>query len=165
MRFRIILAPTFVALSTSAFGAELSTVCKPLFATMEKSLQADHASTTTRGNDTIKGITVGGVNYLQIGGVWKKSPMSVQENLEQSRTNLKNAKEYTCKPMPDSIAGGATVANYSIRTVGEYAVVDTVIAIDKRTGMPVSVSSDIKSDGTSNHYVTQYSYSGIKAPM
>jgi hypothetical protein len=162
MRPDVLLFPVLVAgVSHSAIGAQLSGACQPVFAAMEKTMQVDHATTTTRAGQSIHGITVGGVNYLQLQGVWKKSPITVQDNIDRSRENLKNAKEHSCKPLPDSTVSGVAVTNYATHTVGD-AVIDNTISIDKRTGLAVMVTTDIK-DGS--HMVTQYTYGGIKAPI
>ena len=162
MRVNLLLVPVLAVVSATAAGAQLSAACKPVFAAMEKTVQTDHGTTSTRSGQTIHGITAGGVNYLQIGDVWRKSRLSAQDNIERSRENLKDAKEYTCKPLPDSNVGGVAVANYATHTVGDV-VIDNTISIDKRTGMAVTVTSDFKEDGT--HVVTQYTYGGIKAPL
>jgi hypothetical protein len=162
MRRNILLVPVLAVVSASAVGAQLSGACQPVFAAMEKTIQADHATTSTRAGESFHGITVGGVTYLQVQGVWKKSPTSVQDNIDRSRENLKNATEYSCKPLPDSMVGGVAVVNYATHTVGD-AVIDNTISIDKRTGLAVMVTTDIKDNG--NHLVTQYTYGGIKAPI
>jgi len=162
MRLRTILVLAFVALSVPAFGAELSAACKPVLAAMEKTLQTDHATVTTRGTTTMHGVTAGGVSYLQFSGVWKKSPMTPQENIKRSRENLQNAREYSCKPLPDSMIGGVAVANFATHTDGD-TVIDNTISIDKRTGLAVTVVTDMKDEHM--HIVTQYTYGGIKAPM
>jgi len=162
MRLRIILFPAFVALSAPAFGADLSGACKPLMAAMEKTILTDHATTTTRGTLTMHGVTAGGVSYLQFNGVWKKSPMTPQDNIKQSRENLQNAKEYSCKPLPDSMIGGVAVANFATHTDGD-TVIDNTISIDKRTGLAVTVVTDMKEEKM--HVVTQYTHGGIKPPM
>jgi hypothetical protein len=162
MRRNILLVPVLALASASAVGAQLSGACQPVFAAMEKTMRADHATSTTRAGESLHGITVGGVNYLQMQGVWKKSPMSVQDNIDRSHENLKNATEYSCKPLPDSTVNGVAVANYATHTVGG-AVIDNTISIDRRTGLAVTVTTDIKDSGS--HVVTQYSYSGIKAPI
>src|ERR1022692_4112065 len=88
---------------SAARAAELSAECKPVFAAMEKSLQVDHTAVTTRGADTVRGVTVGGAIWLQVGGSWRKSAMTAQDTIANSRENLKDAKQYTCKSAPDSV--------------------------------------------------------------
>jgi hypothetical protein len=166
MRAQVLIFTAFVLMSTTAFAAALSPACEPVVAAMEKTLQTDHAMTTVSGAQTIQGITVDGVTYLQAGGAWTKSPISVKEMIDRSRENLTSAREYACKPMPDSSVGGVAVANYATHTVTEDVVVDGTVAIDKRTGLAVRVENGIKiSGGRGNHYATQYTYGGIKPPM
>ena len=147
-----------------AQGAELSGDCKPVAAAMEKSVQADHATTTTRGADTMQGITVGGAIYVQARGAWHKSPMTVQDNLAMSRENLKDAKEYSCKALPDSVVDGIPAANYATHTVNGDTVVDSRIAIAKATGLAVSVENRLSGDANAV-MVTHYRYGNVKAPI
>ena len=155
--------PALFAL-TIAHGAELSGDCKPVAAAMEKSVQADHATTTTRGADTMQGITVGGAIYVQSKGAWHKSPMTVQDNLAMSRDNLKAAQEYSCKALPDSVVDGTAVANFTTHTVNSGTVVDSRIAIAKATGLAVSVENRLSGDANAV-MVTHYRYGNVKAPL
>jgi hypothetical protein len=149
---------------TSARGADLSADCKPVFAAMEKSLQANHTTTTTHGADVMRGVTVDGTLYLQIGGAWRKSPISVQDNLAMSRENLKSAREYTCKALPDSVVDGTPVANYATHTVNDDAVIDSRIEIAKGSGLAVSVENQ-RAGEHGGGLVTKYSYGNVKAPI
>ncbi|MEO8976878.1 MAG: hypothetical protein ABI552_14115 [Casimicrobiaceae bacterium] len=153
-------------LCAPAFGAELSGACKPVLASMEKTISSDHATTTTRGTETVKGVTVGGAMYFQSSGKWRKSPMTAQAAIAQSRENLKDATEYSCKPLPDSVIDGVAVANFATHTVNDVSTNDGTVAIDKRSGLAVRVENNLKTGAASApHYVTQYSYGNIKAPM
>ncbi len=164
VRPTVALASLALCALTAARAAELSTDCKPVFAAMEKSLQADHTTTTTHGADVMRGVTVDGTLYLQIGGAWRKSPISVQDNLAMSRQNLKDAKEYTCKALPDSVVDGTPVANYATHTVSDDAVIDSHVAIAKGSGLAVSVENRHTGHAGAD-MVTKYGYGNVKAPM
>ena len=144
-------------------AAPLSGDCKPVFDAMEKTLLSNHTTTTTRGNETMRGVTVGGTAYLQINGAWRKSPLTPQDNIAQSRANLKDAKEYSCKALPDGAVDGIPVANFATRTVGsEGDVIDSRIAISRSTGLAVSVENHV---GSKVGYMTRYGYTDVKAPL
>src|ERR1700744_852412 len=110
---------------------------------MAKTLLADHATATQSEGHTLNGITAGGVNYLQIGGVWKASPLSPKDNQARSDENLRNAKSYVCQPLPDSSIDGVAVANYHTRTESEDAVVESTIAISKASGLAIQVENEL----------------------
>ena len=144
-------------------AAELSGDCKPIFDAMEKTLLSNHTTTTTRGSETMRGVTVGGTAYLQIKGAWRKSPLTPQDNIVQSRANLKDAKEYSCKALPDAVVDGVPVATFATHTVGsEGDVIDSRIALAKSTGLAVSVENHI---GSKVGYMTRYGYTDVKAPL
>ncbi|MEO8848823.1 MAG: hypothetical protein ABI440_09385 [Casimicrobiaceae bacterium] len=166
MSLRIAAALSALFLCAPTFGADLSVACKPVLASMEKTIAIDHATTTTAGTETVKGVTVGGSMYFQSRGTWRKSPMTAQAAIAQSRENLKNAKEYSCTPLPDSVVDGVAVANFATHMVSDDATNDGAVAIDTRSGLAIRVENNLKT-GAANapHYVTQYTYGGIKAPM
>lgn len=166
MHVRPTFALAVLALCTlpAARGAELSANCKPVFAAMEKSILANHETTTTRGAEILHGVTVDGAVYLQVRGAWRKSPISAQDNIAMSRENLKDANEYSCKALPDSVVDGTPVANYAAHTVNDGAVIDTRVAVAKGSGLAVSVENRLSGD-TAGAVVTKYSYGNVKAPI
>ena len=147
-----------------AGAAELSPACQPIVAAMEKSLVADHNTATTRAGQISHGVTIGGVNYIEVRGTWRKSPLTPQDSITQTRENLKDAKSFTCSSLPDSVLNGVSVSNYSARTVTEDDTTESKISISKTTGRAVQVENDNKSVRNA-HYITQYSYDNVKAPM
>lgn len=150
---------------TPAGSAEPGIDCTPVLKAMAKTLQTDHSAITQSGGRTSTGITAGGVDYLQIGGAWKVSPLSPQDNQKRSDENLRNAKTYTCQALPDSMIDGVTAANYRTRTESDDAVVDSTVSIAKRTGLALRVENDTDTGGGNRrHYITKYSYTGIQAP-
>ncbi len=160
----LVLATLALFAATPARGVDLSDDCRPVLAAMEKSVQVDHATVSTHGLEIVRGVTAGGVNYLQVHGAWRRSPLSVQENLAMSRENLKDAQEYTCKALPDSIVDGTPVANYATHTVSDATVVDSRISIAKSSGLAVSVENRHSGDAGAD-MVTRYTYGNVKPPM
>jgi hypothetical protein len=146
-------------------AAEPGPACAPVLKAMAKTLTTDHSAVTQDGTRTITGITAGGVNYMQIGGTWKVSPLTPQDNQKRSEENLHNAKGYTCQALPDSTLDGVGVVTYRTRTENADAVVDSTVSIAKNTGLALQVENNIDSGGgTKMHYTTRYSYTGIHAP-
>lgn len=155
----------WAATGTPVISAEPGAGCAPVLKAMAKTLQADHSTISQNGTDISSGITAGGVNYLQVRGAWKVSPLTPQDNQKRSDENLRNAKSYTCQALSDSIVDGVAAANYRAHTESEDAVVDTTISIAKGTGLAIRVENSMDTGGgTKAHYVTRYSYSGIHAP-
>ena len=153
------------AATASAYAAEPGPACAPILRAMTKTLQTDHATLTQSNGQTINGITAGGVNYLQIDNVWKVSPLSPHDNQARSEENLRNAKTYVCRSLPDSSIDGVAVANYQTRTETEDAVVESKISISKASGLAIEVDNDLSAgEGNKSRYSTRYTYTGIRAP-
>lgn len=151
--------------TATAVAAEPGPACAPILKAMAKTLVADHATLTQSDGRTSNGITAGGVSYLQIGNVWKLSPLSPRDNQARSDENLRNAKSYVCQSLPDSIIDGVAVTNYRTRTQTEEAVVESKISISKSSGLAIQVDNDVDAgEGNKSHYTTRYSYTGIHAP-
>lgn len=152
------------AATVTAAAAELGPACAPILKAMTKTLVADHATVTQSDGHTSRGITAGGVNYLQVGNVWKLSPLTPKDNLARSDENLRNAKTYTCQSLPDGSIDGVAVANYRTRTETEDSVVESTISISKSSGLAIEVDNDLAGEGRKSHYSTHYTYTGVQAP-
>lgn len=132
---------------------------------MAKTLQVDHGTVTQSNGRTRSAVTAGGVNYLQLGDVWKVSPFSPRDDQAHSDENLRNAKTYVCQSLPDSSIEGVAVANYRTRTETEDVVVESTISISKTSGLAIEVDNDLSSgEGRKSHYTVLYTYIGIHAP-
>lgn len=151
------------AATVTAVAAEPSPACAPVLKAMAKTLVADHASVTQGNNQTLNGITAGGVNYLQIDGKWKASLLSPKDNQERSDENLKNAKSYVCQSIPDSTIDGVAVANFQTRTEGEDEIIESTIAISKVSGLAIQVENKLAGENNSR-YTMRYTYTNIHAP-
>ncbi len=157
----ILIAGT--AATVTAVAAEPSPACAPILKAMAKTLVADHAAVTQGKNRTLNGITVGGVNYMQIDGKWKASLLSPKDNQERSDENLKNAKSYVCQSLPDSTIDGVAVANYQTHTEGDGEIIESKIAISKASGLAIQVENNLAGENNSR-YTTRYTYTNIHAP-
>jgi hypothetical protein len=93
------------------------------------------------------------------------SGLSPRDNQERSDENLRNAKSYTCQALPDSSLDGAPVFNYRTLTETDDAVNDSTVSILKSSRLAVAVeNTTTEHNGPKTHYVTRYSYTGIRAP-
>ena len=164
MAIKLALWAALAVASGSASAVELSAECKPLFDAMEKTIRSDHSTTTVREGNTIQGVSVGGTMYVQIQGAWRKSPMSVQDVLAQTRENLKNAKEYRCQRGADAIVDGTPSTIYKTHTVSEFGSGDATVAIAKGSGLAVQVENTMTGEANMR-FVTRYSYVNVKPPM
>jgi hypothetical protein len=135
--------------------------CKPVSAAMTKLFTTDHADTTTSSGTTSQAITAGGVIYVQVKGVWRKSPMTAQDMSKQEEENIRDAKAYTCQAQPDD--AGAAV--YKTHSESDAGVSDGKIWISKATGLPVKTEGDLLAAGQKIHMSTVYAYTNIHAPI
>ena len=165
-RLRLALAAFILAAFplASCLAAEISPECKPVIEAMEKTLRANHTTTSTHGSETVHGVTVDGVAYLQIKGAWRKSPISIQENIDMSRENLRDAKAFICKVMPDTAVDGRPASTYVTHTITDDGTQDGRIAVDKATGLALSVENRNPGEPALD-LVTHYGYADVKAPM
>ncbi len=161
---RAVVVVILALASAMAGAADLSSECRPVLAAMEKTLRTDHTTVSTNGRTTVNGVSVGGVSYLQVKGMWRKSPITPQQTIDMARENLRDAKSYTCKPLPDSVVDGVAAANFATHTVSDDAEVDTRIAIAKATGLALVVDNRQAADAAGD-VVTHYGYTNVKAPM
>ena len=161
---RLFVALITATITSPALAAEVSAACKPVVSAMERTIRSDHITTTSQGGKTTKGITVGGVVYLQLRDKWIVSPMTPQDMQKQSNENLHAAKSYTCEKLADSVIDGVAVSNYRARTEGDAATNDSTISIAKSSGLAVRVDNDIKAGPLKRHSTTDYSYTDVHAP-
>lgn len=142
--------------------AQTPAACKPVSAAMTKLLTTDHANVSTSRGITSQGITAGGVNYIQVRGVWRKSPMSPQDMLKQEEENIRNAKNYTCKALADEVVDGAPASVYTTHSESDAGVADAKVWISKSSGLPLKTEEDLETLG---HVSIVYSYTNIHAPV
>ena len=159
------IAVAATGLAGASRAAELSAECRPIVAAIEKSLHTDHSTVASHGANTVHGVTVNGTTWLQMDGTWRKSPMTVEANIAMSRENLKGARSYTCKSLPDSVVDGKPVANWATHTVADDVTADSRIAIAKGSGLVVSVENRHSGDAGPADIVTHYDYADVKPPI
>ena len=161
--FVLVVAAASV-LAAPSRAADLTAECRTVVSAMEKSLHTDHSTVASHGANTVHGVTVQGTTWLQVDGTWRKSPMTVESHIAMSRANLKEARSYTCKALPDSVIDGKPVANWATHTVVEHGSADSRIAIAKGSGLVVSVENWRALDTGPADLVTRYDYTNVKPP-
>jgi hypothetical protein len=154
--------------SAAAGAAALSPACKAVSTAMLKVVTTPHHAVSTRSGrpDVAELITIGDTNYLKYRGVWKKSPLSPADYSRQEEENIRNAKVYTCRQLPDESVDGTPAAVYSAHSeTPDVGTADAKIWIAKSTGLPLRSDSDLNTGDEVQHTSTRYDYANIRAPV
>ncbi len=115
--------------------------------------------------------TPGGI-YIQLGGGWKKSPLTMQEMQKQERENIRDARNAACRHLRDESVNGEPAAVYSAHAEvwSAHAATadlksDTVVWIAKSSGRILKQEEDIdEGDGGKFHESVRYDYNNVTAP-
>lgn len=151
-----------LSLAAPAAAQVNSPACKVPVDAMTKVITIDHATSVDMSGKSTKTITVGGVNYVQLNGVWEKSLNSAQDSLKQVQQNFKNATVYTCKPLADETVAGEAAGVYAVHEENAVMKADSKVWISKKTGLPLKTEEDLAGVG---HVAAVYTYTNIKAPV
>jgi hypothetical protein len=147
--------------------AALSSECQAVTNAMLRVATTPHhaVATSSKLSGVTESIMAGDTNYFKYHGVWKKSPLSPKDNLEREQDNIKNARVYTCRRLPDELLDGASVAVYTAHSeTADVGTTDAKLWISKATGLPLRTDSDIDV-GTKQHLSVRYDYANIKPPI
>jgi hypothetical protein len=139
--------------------------CQTVFASLVAMTKHDHASdmTMTDGSNPpnqAQEVTVGGKSYLKVGGVWKVSPMTPDQEVEMMNENLKTSTQ-TCKAAGDDVVGGQPASVVEIHAVNKDVTSDNRVWLSKASGLPLKLES--KMDGGMSTSQT-VSYDNVSAP-
>ncbi len=158
--------------AVAAFGvSQVDPVCKLVLDANNKSLDtANHMYTDRPGGNgkrtTGEMITVNGERYIQVKGMWRKSPMTVAATKAQEEENIKDAKVLSCKRVGDDTVNGEAATVYSEHTENEDTKSDGKIWISKSRGLILKEEIDLDSgDAGKQHVATRYEYGNVKAPI
>jgi hypothetical protein len=145
--------------------------CKPATDAMMKQLATPtHAFVTEAapggGRPEVKEtIYAGGAIYVQMKGIWRRSPMSVQQMREQQEENQRNAKSMTCRYLRDETVHGEAAAVYRAQADVEGIKSDATLWVSKRTGLPLRSENDLDTgDKTKRHLSIRYDYADVRPP-
>ena len=151
--------------------ARAQSECKLVYDAVDKLNVTPHHGFTTRSRvsdadkpETMEGIFVGGVYYVQIRGKWVKSPMTAEQMKQQEEENRKDAKNVSCKHLRDELVSGEAAAVYKVHSETEDTKADSQIWISNSKGLILRQEEDLNTGGEKMHIVTRFEYSNVAAP-
>jgi hypothetical protein len=163
----VLILGVFGVIGANRSAAAQTPACKPVTDAMLKMATAPHhtASTSDR-SEASQSIVVGNATYVQIKGVWRKSPMTPQDQLRQEQENIKTAKVYTCALLRSETVNGVVANAYKVHSESDGAVSDGTVWIAPSLGLPVKTEEDIApSIGPKMHLSITWDYANIHAPV
>ncbi len=111
-------------------------------------------------------IYAGGAIYIQIHGMWRRSPMTVTEMTKQQEENQKNLKAASCRYLRDETVNGEPAAVYVEHLESEGATSDATSWVSKSRGLPLRLDSDTDVGGKmgKSHISIRYEYGHVQPP-
>jgi hypothetical protein len=164
-------APAGNAAGASASTAPLagfsfaSDPCQVVLDSMMASLKHDHAAVMTMAQPSgapnhSELRQVGGKTYIQVGGAWSVSQMTVDQEVAAINENKKTSTE-TCKSAGDDVVAGQPVTEFDAHVVNQGSVSDNRVWISKATGLPMKTEIHIDGGAVDTETIT---YDGVTAP-
>jgi outer membrane lipoprotein-sorting protein len=166
-RFQLFAFVSALLVGATPAIAQISPACKPVLdGAIRLTTTPHHAvSTESDGKTVIEVISADGANYLKTHGVWKKSPLTSQDDLARQHENIKSVKVYTCSQLPDDSVDGVPAFVYKVQSeIPDVGSSDAQIWLSKATGLPLRTEDDFNT-GTNRHISIKYDYANIKAPV
>jgi hypothetical protein len=152
---------------TDPAGAQTAD-CKSVTDAMLKMVTTPHHTVSTDGSQTT-GETIGMDNtlYVRVRGVWHKSPMTPQDQLQQEQENIRNAKVYTCTVLRSETVNGVATTVYRVHSeTPDVGTADGTVWIAPSLGLPVKTDEDFTPTGGSKvHHAIAWDYTNIHAPV
>src|SRR4249920_3254479 len=114
-RFVTTFSLMIVMLCAAQAGAQtLSPECQAMMDAGVKQFSVpSHAFMTSTGISSAltqsEMVNVNGATYAMVNGTWMKSPVSVEQLIQQSQAQVASAKSHTCQSMPDETLDGVAV--------------------------------------------------------
>lgn len=119
-----------------------------------------------KGGKTTNAETVylNGTMYTSVNGVWRKSPMTLQELADARKASEKDVG--TCSMVHDELVGVEPATLYKIHKQTPDDTLDTQIWVSKLRGLPLKQISDMDVGGArgKSHTEVRYEYTGVSAP-
>jgi hypothetical protein len=170
----LLVVPALLALSIALpTRAEVPPACRPVIDAIMKQIGTPtHMYMTEtaafRGGKptTAESIYAGGAIYIQIHGMWRRSPMTTAEMTKQQEENQKNLKAASCRYLRDETMNGEPAVVYVEHSESEGATSDATTWVSKSRGLPLRLDSDIDAGGKmgKTHRSIRYEYSNVQAP-
>jgi hypothetical protein len=109
-------------------------------------------------------IYLNGTMYTSFKGVWRKSPMTLQELADARKNSEKDVG--TCSMVHDELLGAEPATLYKVHKQTPDDTVDTQIWVSKLRGLPLKQVNDIDVGGArgKSHSEIRYEYTGVSAP-
>jgi hypothetical protein len=141
--------------------------CKVVFEAGQKEISTPNHSYITMnlgpGAPTMsESITTGRVRYLRVDGKWMRSPITPQEELTRTQSNIRDAKAYSCHKVRTESVSGITATVYSVHSVTEAGTVDSQVWIANGTGLPLREESQLGDVGS--RISTRFDYADVRPP-
>jgi hypothetical protein len=165
---RLALAVLFVGvLGPDGPAAAQATACKPVTDAMLKvATTPHHAVSTSERSGATETIVVDNTTYVQIKGVWRKSPLTPQQQLEQEQENITDAKVYTCRMLRAETVNGVAANAYKVHSESDAGASDGTVWVAPSLGLPVKTEEDITPQvGPKMHVSIAWDYTNIHAPV
>ena len=155
------------ALGATCPAAAQTAACKPVTDAMLKVATTPRHVVSTDGSPTSESIVVDNTTYIQIRGAWRKSSMTPQDQLQQERENIKNAKVYTCTTLRSETVNGIAAGAYKVHSeTPDVGTADAILWVGPSLGLPLKTEEDVTPlSGEKIHRVVTWDYAGIHAPI
>jgi len=169
---RFVTAFYFASALFSAATASAQTLSPECQAMMDAGVKQfsvpSHAFMTSTGISSALSqsemISVNGVTYAMANGQWMKSPVSVEQLIQQSRAQVAGAKAHTCQHMPDEVVDGVAASVYTSHTETATGATDSRVWVAKATGLPLKSEIDMTMGARKSHTSVRYEYANVTAP-
>lgn len=156
---------SFLAGTVFAASAGGANTCDPLYEAGIRAVQTPHHVYTTktapRGGKVLQSseaIFTGGVEYLRVGGRWRRSARPQEVMIEAAREKLKTHPD-TCTDARDETVDGQAVTTYRVHDRENGA--DSLVHILKATGLLLGETVTLP-DGSL--VKTRYEYTNVHPP-
>ena len=169
-RFVTAFSLMIVMLGAAQAGAQtLSPECQAMMDAGVKQFSVpSHAFMTSTGISSAltqsEMINVNGATYAMVNGTWMKSPVSVEQLIQQSQAQVASAKAHTCQAMPDETLDGVAASVYTSHTETATGATDSRVWIAKATGLPIKSEIDLTMGDRKSHTSVRYEYNNVTAP-
>jgi hypothetical protein len=168
---KLILFP-LAALVAGALPVGAASSCDALIAAMHKVMQtpAHLYMTETAGfhegkTRNMETIYLNGTMYTSVNGVWRKSPMTLQELADARKDSEKDLG--ACSMVHDELVGVEPATLYKVHKQTPNDTIDTQVWVSRLRGLPLKQINDIDVGGGArgkSHIEIRYEYRGVSAP-
>lgn len=168
-----LFAASVAGVPLSARAQATSPACKPVLDAHTKEIGTPHHGYQTDTSPANPGkqrtseiISTPTASYVLLDGKWTRVAITTQQNLAQMQENLRNAKVYQCRQLPDESVDGAAASVYTAHAENEFVKNDVKLWVTKSSGLIAREEIDMYSDdaGGKRHISTRYDYRNVQPP-